>query len=117
MAEKVHHAPEHLRSLGEGMDGDGPADVVQRYCREQPRQTQEVVAVEVGNKDVGNLCKRKAVAAQLQLSALAAVNQHQAPAVVEHLGAGEVSQGGRSRPYSEICHTEITHIFADRVQR
>ena len=55
------------------MDSNCTLHIVERHRRQQPRQTEKMVAMQVRYEYVGYFGKRAAVAAELQLSAFAAI--------------------------------------------
>jgi len=63
----------------------------------------------MAQEDMAHAGKRYAVAAQLKLRALAAVDQHIVAPVCDQLGTGVVSQGRRGRPTPEYGNIEIRH--------
>ncbi len=63
------------------------------------------------------LAKRAAVAAELQLSALAAIDEHGLLAIAHQLRAGHMAQGGSSRSAPQYSDGKIRHSAKIRISR
>lgn len=108
-AHGIYQRPQYVDALGKGMHRHVALHTMQGHSRQQPRQSQEMVAVEMTKEDMVDAGKRYAVAAQLQLRALAAVDQHIVAPVCDKLGTGVVSQGRRGRATPKDGDIEIRH--------
>ncbi len=77
------------------MHGDGTGHPVERQSLEHPRQSEAVVAVEVGDADARDLGRTNADEQHLALRPLPAVNQEAVLVVHHHLGGQPSVDGWR----------------------
>ena len=111
VAKDVHHLLQYLGALLKGVHHDRAAAIVQRQRGEQPRQPQEMVAVEVRDEDVIETREFQMHAPQLQLCPLAAIDHKQAVAEVYHLARGLVTHCGSGGAASEDIDSKLCHCY------
>ena len=106
-AHGFHDCLQQFGAFAADMYCDFAFDVVERHCRQQPWQSEKVVAVYVGDEYIPQFCVGYSVAAHLQLCAFAAVDHEQTVVERQHLRTWQVTQGRSCRPASEDSDVEI----------
>ena len=91
-------------------NGDGLGAAAEVHGGEEARETEEVVAVEVGDEDGADGLELEVAAADAVLCALGAVDQHLETVDVDDLGAASAQARGEGGSGTEYGGKEI-HIF------
>ncbi len=112
MASRHLHQQVHgIEYAGRGIDIDGLSTPTEVHAADKPRQTKEMVAVEMGYTNVGYALHLLMVDAQLGLCVLATIHQYPEPIHIHHLSAamaGDSGEGGSRTQYGSI---EIQCVF------
>lgn len=111
LAEHVENLAQDAFAFCEGVHSHGASVLVERHGGQQPGQSQEMVAMEVGDEYIGDSGERQAETAQLKLCPFPAVNQHQAAAIGDRLCRWHVAHCRRGGAAAENGDVEIAHLW------
>ena len=85
---------------------------MQGQCREQARQAETVIAMQMADEYMVESGKLKSLTPHLQLCAFAAVHHKQPVTVIDHLRCRLMPERGRRRSAAEYVYFKFSHRHA-----
>ena len=98
--------------LGEGMDVQRCRAAQEPERRDEPHQSEAVVAMQMRDEDMPQTRKAQSRPAVLALRALATVNHIELVAQVDDLRRGVVARGGECRTAPEDMNFKLLHLHS-----